>query len=316
MKEKEIKFKVQNFEIKIGESYEVTSKLDLDAPDGMRKYGTTKYLTKGAGDIRSVPFDDSKNLWDTGFDEDDNSNQTVHVNERSARVKAFVEHIKKPYERKYNVKLDNIDRPDSPLLDFMINIYKGRVFDTSKEKDRLELFFALQHYYLHDKDDRSYKISNANYNIINKIKVIDAKKDRYSNKIKALKIFNTLLDSNIKDLYIVLEWLGYSSVRNTPKEDLLFSVMESFEAEEGYIAISNFLDTYKMTEDKARREELEIFSYLNELRYKGRVKFEKREFKLDGEVIGNSLKDASKRALSNPELKDRILNVAASVLSE
>lgn len=316
MAKNDITFKVQNFEIKLGESYEITGKLDLDAPEGFRAHNTTKYLIGGIGDVRSVPFDDIRNLWDTGFDEDDESNQSVHPDERAARVKAFVDHIKKTYEKKYNVKLDNIDRPDSPWLNFKIDLYKGRTFDTSNEKDRLELFLALQHYYLHDKDDKSYKKSNASFNLINKIKVTDIKKDRYNNKLKALKVFNTLLDSGLEDLYIILEWLGYSSVRNTPKENLLFSVMESFEAEEGHIAISNFLDTYKMTQDNTKKEELEIFSLLNELRYKGKVKYERREFLLDGEVIGNSLKDASKRALANPDLIDKIKNIAATELSK
>lgn len=316
MAKNDIIFNVQNFEVKLGESYEVTGKLDLDAPDGFVKYNTTKYLMQGVGDVRSVPFDERKNLWDTGFEEADESNKTVHEDVRSARVKSFVTHVKKPYELKYNVKLDNIDRPDSPWLDFKIDIYKGRVFNTEDEKERLELFLALQHYYLHDKDDKNYKRGNANYTLINKVKVTDVKRDRYTNKIKAITIFNTLSEAKSEDLFIILEWLGYSSVRNTPSSDLLFSVMESFEAEEGHIAVSNFLDTYKMTQDKSKKEELEIFSLLNELRYKGRVKYERKQFTLDGEVIGNSLKDASKRALNDPDLVDKIKNIAADVLSK
>lgn len=313
IKEDDILIKVQNTTIKIGDSYEVVGKMDLDAPDeAFKKHNTTKYLIKGIGDSRSIPFDDKRNLWDTGFDVRDTSNRDMKEEDK-AYVSAYNKHIKEPYEEKYNVKLDALDRKDSPWYDLIIDIQKGRIFDTTDEKDRLQLFLALQHYFVCEKDDKSYKTRNANYNIINKAKSIDVKKDRYGKKLEAITVFNNLLNSDTDTLYLILEWIGYGTVRNTPKESLMLQVMESFEQEEGYTSVQNFLDVYKMSQDKTRKEELDLFSYLNQLRYTNRLKYERREFLLDGEVIGNSLKDAAKRALANPELKSKIINIAADV---
>ena len=53
-----VKFKIENTEIIIGDTYEIVGKLDRDAPDGFQKFNTTKVLMEGIKEIHSVPFDE------------------------------------------------------------------------------------------------------------------------------------------------------------------------------------------------------------------------------------------------------------------
>jgi len=314
---KEVTFKVANTEITIGNQYEVTGKLDMDAPDGFRQHNTTKYLARGTGELHCVPFSEEQGVWDTGFDVDSPCNEDINPDIREELVKTYVTHIQKPYEKKYPKKLTSSDVPDSFWKDYMVDVYKGRVFDTNNIKDRLDLFIILQHYRVCEKGDKSYKTRFAHYNIENKEKLKSVKQTRNTNKRTAIAKFDTLLSGNKEDLYTVLEWLGFGSIRNSQASALEDLVMDWFENEDyGFQNIQNFLDTCALMSNEERKEEMEMFSVLNKLRNRGKLKFERQEFSLNGEPLGNSLKDIAKRSTTDAELREKIGTELAKIIDK
>lgn len=300
--------KIANSTIVIGETYEVRPKVDYTAPDGMQRAGTTKLLHEGNAEVRGINFDENKRKWDTGFDESSLCNFDLLDSEKAATVKAFNSNIKEPYEKAYNV--DCSSNNDEFWSEYTYEIYTNKSFNTEDVKDLFDLFQALKHGRLCEVGERDYALQKANYNIKNIDKVKSIEEERMADKFEAIATFSIMLNQDItKDdtLLAILEWLQITNVRGAEKSALRNIVMRMFDnPNSGYDFSRRFLEAVKLTDSAQGKKRMEIFSILQKLYLKNKIEQKRGVMYIDGHLLGNTLKEASQKALQNSEISDAI----------
>jgi len=297
-------FKVANTEIILGQTYEVVPKFDADAPDGFQKFGTTKLLMEGIGESHGIPFDDSLEIWDTGFDLISLCNTEIPEAEKTSLVNIFKKQIKEKYEEQFKKDLSSADTENSFWKKYRFEVYNGKTFDTNNVKDLLDLYMALKHYKICEKGEKSYLARTAAYNVTNKEKVMSVADQRNENKAEAIFTYMNLNKGDKETLLTVLEWLQFTSVRTSDEKTLTRTMMAYLEKDPQHV--DNFLEAYKKSQSEAGKEEMELFAMVMKLISKRKIAYKRKEYYLNDESIGNSPKDIAKRALSNPELMKNI----------
>lgn len=303
------KLRVANTEFEIGDILEITPKLDLDAPSGFQQHGTTKLLMEGIAEPFSISFDEDLQMWDTGFDELHPINDAIPKAEKKATVLSYVKNIKEPYEKRFNKSLDSFEDNDF-WPTYIIDVYKGRKLDTSNIKDLLDLFLILKNGMACEVKEKDYFLKKASYNIQNVKQVQSNEEKRSETKFDAMGIFKVMLDSFDKsndDIYTILEWINIPNLRDADKETVKKIVLKQFDNEKvGYDVSRRFLDAYKMTQDKSNKEVMENFSVLNKLRQKRKIEYRQRQYWIDGQLVGNNLKEGAQKLITDKELNDAV----------
>lgn len=303
---KSVKLKIANTEFEIGDILEITPKLDLDAPSGFQQHGTSKLLMSGIAEPFSIMFDEDLQMWDTGFDEIHPINDDLPKTEKKAIVKSYVDHIKTPYEKRFNKNLDSTD--DSEFWDtYIIDVYKGRKFDTSNIKDLLDLYLILRNGMACEEREKNYHLKKANYNIANVKQVQSIQEKKEDTIFSAMGTLKVMLDSfdpkKDDSIYTILEWINIPNVRGADKETVKKVILKQFANEKtGYDTCRRFLNAYEMTEDKTKKEIMENFSVLNKLSQKRLIEFKKRQYYINGQLLGNNLKEAAENIKNDKEL--------------
>ena len=304
------KIKVANTEIVIGDKYEVVPKKDYEAPDGFQEFGTTKILHSGVKEVRGVSFDEQINLYDTGFDEDSESNNRLERGSKEVVIDTYNKIIKAPYEKKF--RIDASSHNDSFWESYMYEIYTGKVFDTSKVKDLFDLFQALQQGRICESGEKDATLQRtANYCIKNNRKTQSLKEERSENKFRAVATYMTMLDafnaSKDDTLYTILEWNQISNVRGTDKESLQRLGYKMFDHDKlGYENAIKFLEAYDLSKTEKGLELLEMHAILTKLYAKNKIEYKKSQYFIDGQLLGNHFKEAAQVALSNAEIKKTV----------
>lgn len=300
--------KIANSTIVIGETYEVRPKIDYTAPDGMQRAGTTKLLHEGNAEVRGINFDENKRKWDTGFDESSLCNFDLLESEKTATVKSFIANIKTPYEKAYNV--DCSSNNDAFWSEYTYEIKTNKSFNTEDVKDLFDLFQALKHGRLCEVGERDYALQKANYNIKNIDKVKTLEEERMADKFEAIATFSIMLNEDLEKndtLLALLEWLQITNVRGAEKSTLRNIVMRMFDHPvNGYDFSRRFLEAIKLTESADGKKRMEVFSILQKLYLKNKIEQKRGVMYIDGHLLGNTLKEASQRALQNTEISDAI----------
>lgn len=315
-KKNQEKFVIADVEIIIGNSYEVIPKKDYDAPKGFQEHNTTKYLMKGISEHRSITFDQTMNLWNTGFDIDSPVNAKIDPLKRKAEVDNFNKLVRQPFEAKYRANLESTN--NAFWDEYTYELYTNKIFDTTQEKDRLDLFQALQNGRLCLKGTKNPTLQkDANYHIRSREKEISLKEERAETKFQAFATFSTLLNLDPKKddtLYSVLEWLNLSQVRTSDTGALRKLVLRMFEDEKtGYDFSERFLKTYDESQTDLGKEKMQIFGTLQILRSKNKLDLKRQQYFIEDVRIGNTLKEAAETALVKPEIKELILRTYQSV---
>jgi hypothetical protein len=305
-KKTETKFKVANTEIIIGQTYEVVPKKDANAPSGFQQYGTTKLLMEGIKEVRGISYNETMQVWDTGFEYDSFCNKHIKEAEKKALVDTYNKLVKEPYEKFRRISADHVN--DDFWKSYMYEIWTGKTFDTTNAKDLFDLFHALKQGKLCEVGEKDPELQRAaKYCIKNREKVISLQEQKAENKMEAYFKFSTSLDalkSEDDDLYTILEWLQIPNVRGADKQTLKRTVLKMFENEKlGNDNVERFLGAYDYIKSKEGKEEMELFSMVSKLRYKQKLEFKRQQFYLDGTLLGNSIKAAAKSALLNPECR-------------
>lgn len=308
--------KVANIELTIGNTYEIIPKKDFDAPSGFKEHGTTKLLMPGIAEHRAITFDASMNVWDTGFDEDSPVNAKIPPTERKALVAEYNKSIKEPFEKRF--KKDLSSTSNDFWDDYTYELYTYKMFDTSNEKDLLDLFQALVQGKVCQEGEKDATLQRtANYCVRNREKEISLKEERAETKFEAFATFSTLLKADTKKddtLFSTLEWVGLSNVRKSDKEALKRTVLRMMEdPKTGYEFAERFVKAYDMTNTKVGKEIMDIFSVLQKLREHNKIEMKRQQYYIDGVRIGNHLKEAAEVAIKNPELKELIIKAYEEV---
>lgn len=310
--------KIANTIIIIGQTYDVRPKVDKTAPDGMQRAGTTKYLHDGNGEERGIPFDENKRKWDTGFDELSLCNFDLLANERSEVVKQFNKYIKEPFEKAYMV--DCSSNNDGFWLEYGFGIHTNKTFNTEDPKDLFDLFHALKQGRICEVGEKDHALQKANYTIKNTDKVKTLEEERMNDKFDALAKFSVMLNEDLeKDdtLVSLLEWLQVTNVRGADKRTIQTVVMRMFEnPTQGYEFSRRFLEAIKLTESADGKKRMELFSALQKLYLKNKIEQKRGTLYLNGILLGNTLKEASQKALQSTEISDSIYTTYENTFGE
>lgn len=301
-----VKLKIANTEFELGDILEITPKLDLDAPSGFQQHGTSKLLMSGIAEPFSIMFDEDLQMWDTGFDEIHPINDSLPKGEKKAIVASYVKTIKEPYEKRFNKSLDSTD-DNTFWPEYIVDLYKGRKFETTNIKDLLDLYLILRNGMACEEKEKNYHLKKANYNIANVKQVQSIQEKKQDTVFSAMGTLKVMLDSfdPKKDdtIYTILEWINIPNVRGADKETVKNVVLKQFGNEKtGYDTCRRFLNAYEMTEDKTKKEVMENFSVLNKLSQKRLIEFRKRQYFINGQLLGNNLKEAAENIKNDEEL--------------
>jgi len=312
MATKKQSIRIANTDITMGDIFKIVPKPDLDAPSGFIQHGTSKLLVRGIKEIRSISFDERTRMWNTGFDTEDDCNKSLKREEKSALISLYNKIIKEPYEKKYKEDANNVN--DDFWGGFSIDIFTNREFDTKNEKDMFELYHVLKQGYVCEEREKDATLQrSAMYCIKNIKKQQTQTEQKQEDKLEAMVTFSTLLGSvgdkkNEDDtLYTVLEWMNISNIRGADKETLKKTVLKRFEDEKsGNDNIKRFLEAFKMTKDKNSKDEMDLFSMLTKLNHAKKLEYRQKQYFLDGERLGNHLKEAAKIAATDSKIKDMV----------
>lgn len=312
-----VKLKVANTEFEIGDILEIVPKMDYDAPSGFQQHGTTKLLMKGIAENHSPIFDEDLQMWDTGFDVIHPSNARIPQAEKEARVEAFNKYIRKPYEDKFRKELDATN--DNFYSEYIYTVETGRKLDTRNEKDRLDLYFMLKDGAVCEEKESDYYLKKAKYNIRNVKEAQTLEEKKNNTKFEAIGVLSTLLntfeENEGNEIYTILEWINITNLRGSDKGAVRNAVMKKFENEKiGYDMSKRFLQAYEMTKDDSKKEVMEMFSVLNKLSQRRKIEYKKRQYFIEGQLLGNNLKEAAEKAVTNEELRDLVDKAYQSIL--
>lgn len=310
--------KIANSTIVIGETYEVRPKMDYTAPDGMQKAGTTKLLHEGNAEVRGINFDENKRKWDTGFDESSLCNSDLLDAEKSATLKSFNKNIKEPFELAYNVDCSSTN--DNFWAEYTYEVKTNKSFNTEDPKDLFDLFQAIKHGRVCEVGERDYALQKANYTLKNIDKVKSLEEERMADKFEAIATFSIMLNEDFdKDdtLLALLEWLQITNVRGAEKSTLRNIVMRMFDnPTNGYDFARRFLEAIKLTESADGKKRMELFSVLQKLYLKNKIEQKRGTMYIDGHLLGNTLKEASQKALQNTEIADALYTAYENHISK
>lgn len=313
-------FKVGNFEVELGKTYEVVGKIDYDAPDAFKLHKTTKYLIPGIGEERGISFDDSRNLWDTGFYVDSEVNNKIPKDIREEQVKNVNEWIKEPFEKRYNVSLGNTVQ-NTFWDSYTYSLYKGRVFDTTNPKDLLDLYLALQNGRICAENEKNATLKNdAKYCVRNREREITVLEERAETKMEAYAAFSTLLGRDLKEddtLFCILEWLNIPDIRNSDKDAIKKVVLRYFEdTRSGYEFAERFLKAFEETKTDVGTKKFQFFSMAQALIRARVIELKRREYFLNGDRLGASVKEIAESCVTNPEKAKKLDDAYADLIND
>lgn len=315
---KRVTVKVANTDIHIGETYEVIGKRDLDAPSGFIEHNTTKLLMAGIKELRSVPYDEVSERFDTGFEVHSACNFKIPAYEKEVLVAQYNKLIKVPYEKAYNKDVSAVNEDfwmgnADGAKPYICEIYTGKTFDTSNAKDLFDLFHALKQGFICEEGEKDSDLQKAKYCIKNKNKVLSLQEERENDKFEANFVFSTLLatvDADENDtLYTILEWMQISNIRGADKDTLKRTFIKLISNEKtGYDSAKRFLEAYNLSDSDKGREKMEIFAMLSKLQLRRKIEFKRNQYFLEDELLGNHLKGAAEMALQKSDLRERIIS--------
>ncbi len=305
--------KINGITLKSNTIYEIKPKYDADAPSGFKKHNTSKLLSKGIGELKQIPFNEDRKLWDTGFEV--NSPRYINWKEEDTKtlVNALQAAIVKPFEatREPGVLKGN-DSEKSFWNDYLVDIYAGRIFNTKNEKDALDLYLAVSNYMVTEKDNKENKKPEsikAKYDIENREYATSFKEDRQLNKMEAIGNFYTLLNTDKEKLFNILEWLELNENRDITDKVLTSVVMRYFEHPDSNVAqefAKRFKDTVAKANTPQGEAEIQNVVDLNILKRAKVLRYEYKEYWLGEISIGSKMKDGAIKAISDKELQQAI----------
>lgn len=299
--------------------YEVVPKYDADAPDGFKAHRTTKLLSKSAGrSILTVPFIEEVGLWDTGLYEDSPMYAGLSKEDKENKLRSIKELIVEPYVNIYGEeRLDptNIDSEFwnlSSKSSFKIDLWRGRIFNTRKPEELLQLFIAISLGKLAPKEyENEYLYNQAQFCVENKDEVKTLKQEKDLQEIEAYFKFKTLLEEGSDKLPLVMNYLGIKTPSNRDK-GLTTQIFKAYADRKGfeYDNRSLFLETVDKINTKEGYEELQIYKMLQDLYKRGAVTRSGEYYYLEGEEMATgSLKNCAEKVQKDKGLLGRLMEL-------
>jgi hypothetical protein len=300
---------INGIAIKSDTLYQVTPKPDLNAPDGFVRWETSKLLMGGVQESAPCHFDEAMKVWDTGFFSGSPCYQGKSTTVVDGIVASLRENIVAPYEEIMGADILNYKQSNNEFWDsFGGKIYNGRVINTSKAEDLLELYMAVLHGHVVRPEDKSQHFARkAQYCIINKEAAVSLKEQKQYEKAEAIGNLYAMLTTDKEALLDVFEYIGVINQRKMEDRVITTIAMEFFEDKKsGTNNIRRFIEAKKKSLTKKGKEEFSVFASLTELRRSRVIVEEYGDLTLNGVQLGSNLKDATSRVMSDKDLKIKV----------
>lgn len=307
----EIKVPQTNFVLKSDSIYQIQPKTDASAPDGFKEFGTSKIISPNIGNTVHAPYNDTMQVWDTGFYKSSPIYRGLSEAEREKMVEMLEKYIVKPVEElkgEGTLHHQNNEFYD----DFGIDLRAYRVFNTNDVLQRLALYLAVLGKEVAPKDQESNPLfKSAQYVVVNKEEAVNVRQEREMERNEAIGIFYALMNSDKEKLHDLLDYLNISSSKTTDKATLntVFNRWLS-DKTSGYQNSKIFIETYNKFDDEEGTEELYMYKKLKELEAKGYIKSKRGEIFLDGNPIGANHKLAASYLMSNSDQRRKFAELA------
>ena len=297
--------------IEIGKKYTLDPKPDPSAPEGLRDFTKTPFENNIT--IDCVDFDDSAKRFDTCLYKESASLVKIipDVKERETLVLLYEEHIKKPYEEKFNCNLEPSEKNEF-WYNYKVEIYENKQFDTNDIGALLELFIILWSGSACERDEKEpYFRKTSAYVISSSENQKNKEKEKTKEKKTAWKSFDYLVDGDRDKLNLVLQWIGeddQSRVKDEDLSDIYYNVINFTETGLGFaIRFNNALKEYTTKDGK---EKMEYFHAIRSLYVKKVIKKTSRGFTESGTEIwlGNQLTEIATACLNINSIQHQIIN--------
>lgn len=314
MSKEKFSIEINGITIKGDTLYQVIPKVDLNAPDGFVSNGTSKLLMDGIDEGAPCAFNEYQKVWDTGFYVKSPCYAGKKVSDVEILVAELQEHIVKPFEEFHGENALDHKASNNPFWDnFGGKLRNGKVFNTNKPKDLVELYIAILHNWVASPEGKSQNLK-ASYCIVNKEAATSVKEQRQGEKLEGIGNYYTMLNNNREELLDILEYNTIISDRKMDDKTLTGVVMTLFEdPKEGFNSIKRFVEAVKRNKFPKSREEFSIHSSLTELRRKRKITQQYGELYFGDELLGSNLKDATARVMKDKDLKIKIADALEPV---
>ena len=311
-KTKDWEIKINGITLKSNTIYEVKPKYDADANIGFKKNNTSKLLSKGTAESLCIPFNEQRQLWDTGLEESSPRYLNWNISEVKTLVASLKNAIVDPFEA---TREDGVlsNKEKNKFWDtYTVDIYVGRLFNTKNEKDALDLYLAVANYMVTEKNNKENKKPDsikAHYDIENREFATSFKEDRQVNKMEAIGNFYTLLNNDREKLLNIMEWLEVNEDRSCDSRKLTSIVTLHFEQQDVSKAqefCKKFKDVVVMANTPNGEQQIQNMVDLNILKRAKILVYEHKEYWLGDLLVGSRMKDGAIKAISDKGLQDAI----------
>lgn len=305
---KEVLLEVNGLKIKPGAIYKITGKEDSTAPDGFQQEGVTKLPSQGiANDIQCL-FVTTNNvtkdgIYDTGLYINSPCYAGLPNNVRTERVRALEEALVEPYEMVFGE--GTLDHKHTDFWEnYFVSLFDGRVFDTSKPSDLLDLYIAMRSYELHPagedgKPVRGHKYKQAQYCIEDRNKVMGVRKRKAVEEMDAIMLFGELMKSDKNRLLSILK---YSGMRNMDGVDDVTLKAFFFDwLRQDRNNLHRFMSAYNLAQGEGLAE-IELHEILYKLMLQNKVRKQEGMFTYNGYTMDSTLTASAKRIAKDPDM--------------
>ena len=290
----QVEFQVANSIIELGAKYTLDYRPDPSAPEGMK--AMTKFPFEGNDTIEKVYFNEARRQYDTGFYEESPCLSVIQKERREDLVKAYVKHIKLPYEKQFNVKLTP-DEINTFWEDYYIKGWVNKQFDTTNINDLLELFYILNMGVACEKDEKNPTLrKDAQFVISSPSKVKNKSKELINTRKNSYLKFNTILTTDRDKLDLVLQWVGKENPSEVKSDDLdaiYYQIIN--DKNDGIAFCEQFLTALDEYDTDKGKEKMEWFFGIRRLFGLRKIKKTARGYvTADQEIfLGNTLQDVA-----------------------
>lgn len=290
----QVEFQVANSIIELGAKYTLDYRPDPSAPEGMK--AMTKFPFEGNDTIEKVYFNEARRQYDTGFYEESPCLSVIPKERREDLVKAYVKHIKLPYEKQFNVKLTP-DEINTFWEDYYIKGWVNKQFDTTNINDLLELFYILNMGVACEKDEKNPTLrKDAQFVISSPSKVKNKSKELINTRKNSYLKFNTILTTDRDKLDLVLQWVGKENPSEVKSDDLdaiYYQIIN--DKNDGIAFCEQFLTALDEYDTDKGKEKMEWFFGIRRLFGLRKIKKTARGYvTADQEIfLGNTLQDVA-----------------------
>lgn len=294
--EKPTSIKIANTIIEFGKTYTVDHKFDGTAPDGMKELGATKFPLVGVAASQRVYFDESRNVFDTGFYVESLCNKNLLSKDNPEEmVRLYNTYIKEPYEKRMNVDCSEANKDFWDNFGYIVRVNKS--YNTNDPLELFELFHALKQGVACNKGEKDFVLQKAQYNISN-FEAIKSKEDtKFDNKMKAVNTFNLLFETDKEKLYTILEYLQAVNPRGTDDDVLKRTYLRQLDdSKAGTELVNRFLEASEKYNESKGQLEMQYFAAAQRLYLRGKITKKLGAFYDEqGNLLANSLKDIARK---------------------